>query len=52
MSNSYRITSKAGADFGVYQGTTAEFNRMDAPTRSVVIEALAVASGQKKLEVA
>ena len=24
MSNSYRITSKAGADFGVYQGATAE----------------------------
>ncbi|MFA7327318.1 MAG: hypothetical protein WC121_11680 [Candidatus Kapaibacterium sp.] len=24
MSNSYRITSKAGADFGVYAGETAE----------------------------
>ena len=24
MSNSYRITSKAGVDFGVYQGATPE----------------------------
>lgn len=28
MSNSYRIISKAGADFGVYQGATAEENNM------------------------